>query len=50
MPSKPPSRPKPDCFTPPNGAAGLDTMPVLIPIIPNSIASATRSTRRWSLV
>ena len=50
MPSKPPSRPKPDCLTPPNGAAGFDTMPVLTPIIPNSIASATRITRVWSLV
>jgi hypothetical protein len=27
IPSLPPSRPKPDCFTPPNGAAGLETMP-----------------------
>ena len=33
MPSAPPSRPKPDAFTPPNGAAGLDTMPWLIPTI-----------------
>src|SRR5579871_4264185 len=24
MPSAPPSRPKPDCLTPPNGAAGFD--------------------------
>ena len=45
MPSKPPSRPKPDCFTPPNGAAGFDTMPVLTPTIPDSIPSATRSAR-----
>ena len=29
IPSTPPSRPKPDCLTPPNGAAGLDTMPWL---------------------
>ena len=25
MPSRPPSRPMPDCFTPPNGAAAFDT-------------------------
>ena len=31
MPSRPPSRPKPDCLTPPNGAAGLETMPWLMP-------------------
>ena len=50
IPSNPPSRPKPDCLTPPNGAAGLDTIPVLTPIIPNSMASATRIIRFWSLV
>src|SRR5436309_3136076 len=33
MPSLPPSRPKPDCFTPPKGAAGFDTSPRLSPII-----------------
>jgi hypothetical protein len=27
IPSRPPSRPNPDCLTPPNGAAGLETMP-----------------------
>ena len=27
MPSSPPSRPKPEAFTPPKGAAGFDTMP-----------------------
>jgi hypothetical protein len=50
MPSNPPSRPKPECLTPPKGAAGLETMPVLMPIMPNSSASATRMTRAWSLV
>ena len=28
MPSKPPSRPTPDCFMPPNGAAALETLQV----------------------
>ena len=27
IPTRPPSRPSPDCLTPPNGAAGLDTRP-----------------------
>jgi hypothetical protein len=27
MPSAPPSRPNPDCLTPPNGAAGFDGTP-----------------------
>jgi hypothetical protein len=27
MPSGPPSRPKPDCLMPPNGAAGFETIP-----------------------
>ena len=27
MPTRPPSRPRPDCFTPPNGAAGFETIP-----------------------
>ena len=31
MPSWPPSRPSPDCLTPPNGAAGFDTTPWLMP-------------------
>src|SRR5680860_62153 len=50
MPSKPPSRPKPECLTPPKGAAGLDTMPWLMPTIPNSRASLTRSVRERSRV
>ena len=36
MPSVPPSRPKPDALTPPNGAAGFDTMPWLMPTMPVS--------------
>ncbi len=50
MPSKPPSRPKPLCFTPPNGAAGLEIRPVLMPIIPNSSDSASRMVRFRSRV
>ena len=29
MPSRPPSRPRPDCLTPPNGAAALETRPLV---------------------
>ena len=50
MPSRPPSRPYPDAFTPPKGAAGLETMPVLSPTIPDSMPSATRSARPRSVV
>src|SRR6266576_788022 len=50
MPSKPPSRPKPDCLTPPKGAAGLETTPWLSPIIPVSSLSQTRSARERSRV
>ncbi len=50
MPSGPPSRPNPDCLTPPNGAAGLETMPWLRPIMPVSSASETRSARLRSEV
>src|SRR5215210_50163 len=50
MPSAPPSRPKPDCLTPPNGAAGLDTRPWLRPTIPVSSPSTTRNARLTSLV
>ena len=49
-PSWPPSRPRPDCLTPPNGAAGSDTMPRLTPTMPVSSASDTRSARRRSAV
>jgi hypothetical protein len=44
-PARAPSRPKPDCFIPPNGADGSDTRPRLIPIIPASIFSPMRSAR-----
>ena len=45
MPTLPPSRPSPDCLIPPNGAAGLDTRPVLSPTMPDSSRSDTRSAR-----
>src|SRR5690606_11711222 len=50
MPTVPPSRPRPDCFTPPNGAAGLDTMPWFKPTMPVSSRSLTRRARLTSLV
>src|SRR5262249_23645713 len=40
-PSCPPSRPMPDCLTPPNGAAGSDTMPRVTPTLPAPTASPT---------
>ena len=49
MPSAPPSRPKPDCLTPPNGAAGLETRPWLRPTMPVSSPSKTRNARLMSL-
>src|SRR5215218_304589 len=45
MPSGPPSRPKPDCLTPPKGAAGLETSPWLSPTMPVSSPSTTRKAR-----
>ena len=33
-PSWAPSRPRPDCFVPPNGAAGSETRPRFNPIMP----------------
>src|SRR6202007_2668281 len=44
-PSCAPSRPMPDCLTPPNGAAGSDTRPRLSPTMPASSASDTRRPR-----
>src|SRR6266436_10309532 len=43
-----PSRPRPDCFTPPKGATSVEMMPVLTPTIPVSKALATRQTRAMS--
>src|SRR5699024_10386235 len=50
IPTLPPSRPIPECFTPPNGAAGLDTTPWLRPTMPASNASLTRKARLRSWV
>lgn len=50
MPTSPPSRPRPDCLMPPNGAAGLETTPWLRPTIPASNASLTRKARLRSVV
>src|SRR5262249_60221027 len=43
-----PSRPSPDCFTPPNGATSVEMMPAFTPTMPVSIASATRQMRPMS--
>src|SRR5690606_16848058 len=45
MPYTEPSRPSPDCFTPPNGATSFEIRPVLTPTMPYSSASATRKMR-----
>src|SRR5665811_2302512 len=50
MPSCAPSRPRPDCLVPPNGAAGSDTKPRFKPIMPKSSFSETRKPRVRSLV
>lgn len=50
IPSNPPSRPKPDCLTPPKGAAGFDTTPWFNPTMPVSIPSLTRKARSRSRV
>src|SRR4029077_15303440 len=49
-PSWAPSRPMPDCFMPPNGAAGSETRPRLSPIMPKSSCSDTRMPRLKSFV
>jgi hypothetical protein len=49
-PQCPPSRPRPDCLTPPNGAPTFETMPWFRPIIPVSSPSQTRSARFMSRV
>src|SRR5438093_5322509 len=43
-----PSRPRPDSFMPPNGATSVEMMPVLMPTMPYSSASATRQMRPTS--
>src|SRR5690606_39733702 len=40
-----PSRPSPEDFMPPKGATSVEIRPVLIPTMPYSSASATRTTR-----
>src|SRR5471032_2490805 len=45
-----PSRPRPDCLTPPKGATSVDMIPSLIPTMPVSSASATRHARPRSRV
>src|SRR5205823_1637239 len=48
MPYFEPSRPRPDCLTPPKGATSVVISPLLTPTIPYSSASATRQTRPMS--
>ena len=50
MPSAPPSRPTPEALMPPNGAAGLETMPWLMPTMPVCSRSATLIARVRSRV
>lgn len=50
MPSSEPSRPMPDCLTPPKGAAALEMTPALRPIIPVSSAEIMRMPRFRSCV
>ena len=50
MPSGPPSRPKPECLMPPNGAPALETRPWFRPTIPVSRRSLTRMARARSAV
>ena len=50
MPSSEPSRPMPDCLTPPKGAAALEMTPALRPIIPVSSRSIMRMPRFRSCV
>jgi len=50
IPYNEPSRPSPDCLTPPNGATSVEIRPVLTPTMPTSSASAVRQTRFRSRV
>ena len=47
-PWRAPSRPRPDCLMPPNGATALEIRPVLMPTMPYSSASPTRMQRPMS--
>jgi hypothetical protein len=42
MPYREPSRPRPDCLTPPNGATSVESMPVLMPTMLEAFFSALR--------
>ena len=48
MPWLEPLRPRPDGLIPPKGATSVEIRPVFTPIMPVSIASATRQTRPMS--
>src|SRR6266851_811751 len=48
MPYFDPSRPMPDCLTPPKGATSVVISPVFTPTMPYSRASATRQIRPMS--
>jgi hypothetical protein len=48
MPWCEPSRPRPDCFTPPKGTCSVAITPALMPTMPYSSASATRKMRPMS--
>jgi hypothetical protein len=48
MPYFEPSRPRPLCLKPPNGATSVEIKPVLTPTSPYYSASATRQTREMS--
>ncbi len=50
MPHLPPSRPRPDALTPPNGACGVEGTPSFTPTMPKSSASETRKARDRSRV
>jgi hypothetical protein len=42
MPYREPSRPRPDCLTPPNGVTSVESMPVLMPTMLEAFFSALR--------
>jgi hypothetical protein len=48
MPYLLPSRPRPDCLTPPKGATSVEMIPTFTPTIPASSASAARKIRPTS--
>ena len=46
IPARAPSRPRPDCLTPPKGETAVEIAPAFSPTMPNSSASPTRQARR----